>query len=488
MNSDPGRVRPDGNDVLREETVMEDERRQLFQASIFAGMSEGVMGIRFDGRIEIVNDAALEILGKTREELEGHSFAHCFFGEEINDGFTQSVLDAIYKKGQKLHSVVPYSTGSEIKQLRILSSYLVNNEERIGIVLVISDITELVELRDAIKAMEKIQELNRQLELRNRLLKETFGRYLSDDIVEEILESPDGWKLGGQKRVLTILMSDLRGFTMLCERMEPQDLVTMLNHYFSEMYEEIQRYNGTLIEFLGDGMFVIFGAPIRTDHHAANAVAAALAMQKRLIEVNKWNAERGYEHLDMGIGINTDETILGNIGSTKRTKYGVIGAAVNLAGRIESFTTGGQVLISPTTAAAIEEELLVDFTFKASPKGVKEPITITCVRGIGKPYDIYIPKKTVEMVPLERPEPVIFYSLEGKQVDDRMRKGSLLSVSETGAVLETDEKISLYDNLRMEIGGDLYAKAVALDGSKATLVFTAKPLDFDKWLKRILSR
>jgi adenylate cyclase len=109
------------------------------------------------------------------------------------------------------------------------------------------------------------------------------------------------------------MMSDLRGFTAMSERMNPQDLITMLNHYFGVMYEEIERYNGTLIEFMGDGMLVIFGAPVTTRTHASDAVAAALGMQKRMREVNKWNAERGYEPLEMGIGINTDEMILGNI-------------------------------------------------------------------------------------------------------------------------------------------------------------------------------
>ena len=110
-------------------------------------------------------------------------------------------------------------------------------------VLVISDITELTELRDAVRAAQTIRGLNRQLELRNRVLQETFGRYLSDDIVREILDSPEGWRLGGHRQRLTILMSDLRGFTAISERMEPQDLISMLNHYFSEMYEEIERFH-----------------------------------------------------------------------------------------------------------------------------------------------------------------------------------------------------------------------------------------------------
>ena len=365
------------------------KNRVFIQNSIITDMSEGVMAIRFDGKIVLVNDAGLDILCRRREELEGRSFASCFFAEEENEPFTDCVLDVIYRKGRRQERYVPYFANGAFKQLRIVSSYLKEEDKAVGVILVISDITELTQMRDAVKAMEKIRELNERLALRNRVLQETFGRYFSDDVAKEILDAPDGWKLGGQKRTLTIMMSDLRGFTMLCEKMQPQDLIAMVNHYFSEMYEEISRFKGTLIEFLGDGMFVIFGAPVATDSHASDAVAAAIGMQKRMKAVNEWNIERGYEPLSMGIGINTDSVILGNIGSERRAKYGVMGAAVNLAGRIESYTTGGEILISSSTRTLIREDLKVDYVRRVSPKGVQGDIMIYGVSGIGAPYSIF---------------------------------------------------------------------------------------------------
>ena len=236
--------------------------RQLIQNSIFSDMSEGAMAIRFDGVIELVNDAALQILGKQREDLEGRSFAMCFFEDEANDAFSQSVLDAVYLKGRRQESYVPYTAGGTVRQLRIVSSFLRHSGNAAGVILVISDITELTQMRDAVRAMEKIRGLNQQLELRNRVLQETFGRYLSDEVVREILDSPEGWKLGGQKRILTIMMSDLRGFTALSEHMDANDLITMLNHYLGAMTEVIQRYNGTIIEFIGDGIMAIFGGVV----------------------------------------------------------------------------------------------------------------------------------------------------------------------------------------------------------------------------------
>ena len=211
------------------------EREQIIQNNIIRDMAEGVMSVQSNGVIELVNQAALNILERERHELVGEPFAKAFFTEDENDEFIQSVLDAVYQKGRRLENFVQYRRGDRIKQLRILSSYLHEGETVIGIILVISDITELVEMRDAVKAMKTIQELNGKLEMRNRLLQETFGRYLSDEIVREILDSPDGWKLGGQKRTLTVMMSDLRGFTAMSERMNPQDLITMLNHYFGGM-------------------------------------------------------------------------------------------------------------------------------------------------------------------------------------------------------------------------------------------------------------
>jgi len=461
------------------------DRQQIIQTSVVRDLAEGVMVIGSDGIIEAVNEAALQILEKKRKDLLGKTLAAAFFTDDNNDEFIQAVLDAVYERGRQRESYLPFRVGGTVKQLRAVSSYLRDGEEVIGVILVISDITELVDLRDAIQAMNTIQNLNRQLELRNRVLQETFGRYLSDEIVSEILDSPEGWKLGGQKRTLTVMMSDLRGFTALSERMPPQDLITMLNHYFSQMYEEIERYHGTLIEFEGDGMLVIFGAPTPTETHASDAVAAALGMQKRMKEVNRWNREQWYEPIAMGIGINTDAMILGNIGSEKRTKYGVLGAAVNLTGRIESYTTGGQILISPGTRDAIPEELQIVNTLQVMPKGVDKEITISQVTGIGEPYGIYLDQEEMPELTEIAPYPVSFTVLEGKHTGREERRGQLTAVSEREALLETEEKLSAYDNLLLKVGDDLYAKVTEVGQKGFRICFTSRPRDFQTWLEKI---
>ena len=460
------------------------ERENRIRNSILSDMAEGVMALRFDGQIELVNEAALAILEKREDELVGRSLVQAFFDGEENDAFIQSVLDAVYEKGKQIECYVPYRTHKREKQLRIVSSCLREEGKVGGVLLVISDITELTEMRDAVKAMETIRALNEQLELRNRVLQETFGRYLSDEVVREILESPEGWTLGGQKRNLTVLMSDLRGFTQLSERMEPQDLITMLNHYFGEMYEEIERYHGTLIEFLGDGMMVIFGAPTPSQTHAADAVAAAISMQKRMEAVNRWNAERGYEALAMGIGINTDMMILGNLGSEKRTKYGVLGAAVNLAGRIESYTIGGQILLSPRTRAAVRSALTVRRVLPVQPKGVDGTIELFDVVGIGAPYELELPTGEHPLCPLPQPVPVRFATMEGKHSSAVELEGTITALSDQGAALRSEAALERFENLKLEIGGDLYAKVTDIRNGEARLRFTAKPRGFAAWLQR----
>ena len=170
------------------------ENRSTITSSIITDMAEGVAAIRYDGKIALVNDAALSILEMERRELEGHSFA-AFFADERNDAFTEIVVEAVRNKAIRQETYVPYFTGEVRKELRVVSSYLRDEGEVIGVVLVLSDITELSNLRDAVRAMEEIQALNKKLEIRNQLLKRTFGRYLSDDIVKEILDTPDGMKI-----------------------------------------------------------------------------------------------------------------------------------------------------------------------------------------------------------------------------------------------------------------------------------------------------
>ena len=434
--------------------------------SIVKDMAEGVITISADGVTTLVNDACKKILC-VDESIVGVSFAKTFFGREENDAFNQTILNAIYDHTTAQSSIVDYAVGEQIKKLYVTTSYLKESRTQIetedknvsdqsgdgsktennGIVVVINDLSELYELKDAVRAMEQIKALNGQLQLRNELISETFGRYLSDEIVEKLLNSPDGCKLGGEKQEVTIIMSDIRGFTAMSEMMPPVDLMAMLNHYLAVMTDIIQNYKGTIIEFIGDAIFAIFGAPITCENGAENAVKCAVEMQNAMEAVNQFNEEKGYPHLEMGIGINTGDVILGNIGSEKRAKYGVVGQNVNLAGRIEGYTVGGQVLASESTTSRIEK-LTYRSQHEIYPKGIKTPINVYDIASVG---EIICHTETDELVTTEPVEQIALHIFDGKYAREEAVMCHIIAKSKKR--LRLDHKMELYTNVKFEYHG-----------------------------------
>ena len=313
-------------------------------------------------------------------------------------------------------------------------------------------------------------EAQTQLEKANRLIRKTFGQYLSDDIVDAILERSEGAALGGEKRFVTIMMTDLRGFTAIGERLPAEEVVGIINIYLETMTEIILKYQGTIDEFIGDAIFVIFGAPILRDNDAKRAVACAVEMQLAMAEVNRRCREKGYPEVQQGIGINSGQIVVGNIGSKKRMKYGVVGKNVNLTARIESYTVGGQIFISESTMEECGQHLLrIDDRMEVMPKGVKKPITIYEVGGIKGEFDLFLPEKVdVDLLDLPRPIAIEFTVLEGKHAGDTRFKGAVDKIFENTAQISaevsveklTNLKISLLDDDGTEITSDVYAKVM----------------------------
>ena len=461
---------------------------ELLRDSAIANMAEGIILVDFLGTIIYVNKAALSILALSEEELTGQKFATVFLRDPRNDDFAQAVLDAIYERKQPDPVVVSYVAEENIRHLRVAASFLRDEiGDPAGLMIILADLSELMELKDAVKAMEYIGELNRQLAARNDLLSSTFGMFLSDEIVRELLDTPGGLVPGGKKRLLTVMMSDLRGFTAISERMDPGDLIAMLNHYLGVMTEIIQKRKGTIIEFIGDGILAIFGAPTASTTHAADAVAAALEMEAAMEEINRWNAGRNYPPLEMGIGINTGEVIVGNIGSEKRMKYGVVGQHVNICGRIESYTVGGQILISPDTREEIGVSLKIARELRVLPKGASGEMILSHVTGIGDPYGIYIHESDEVMAELAEPVPVCFYRLDGKHTLGEPYFGGLVSVGSGSAVLQTETDLKLFDNIQIRAGGRLSCKVTGMKDGKCVLQYTSIPSGYGKWIQEAVS-
>lgn len=222
-----------------------------------------------------------------------------------------------------------------------------------------------------------------ELYLRNEFIRKVFGQYVTNEVAESVLQNDGPLELGGERRRVTILMADLRGFTPMSEILAPELVVDALNSYLGGMTNVIMSYGGSIDNFIGDAIMAVFGVPVAKDDDAARAVACAIEMQNAMRDVNHLNVERGLPELAMGIGINTGEVIAGNIGSEQRMKYSVIGSPVNLAARIESFASGGQVLASDATHGEVADAVQTDGRLNVQLKGIEGTVPIHEIVGIG---------------------------------------------------------------------------------------------------------
>ena len=215
------------------------------------------------------------------------------------------------------------------------------------------------------------------IEKRGRYLKKAFSSYVSAELVDEIVKNPDLLKLGGEKREISILFSDIRGFTTLSESLSPEELVRLLNEYLAPMTRIVMEERGTLDKFIGDAVMAIYNAPLTVAGHAGHACRSALKMLDRLGELNAEFAKRGLPRIDIGIGINTGQAVVGNMGADMRFDYTAIGDNVNLASRLEGLNKyyGTHILVSESTRAQAE-----GFGFRevdlVRVKGKNEPVSV----------------------------------------------------------------------------------------------------------------
>jgi len=202
---------------------------------------------------------------------------------------------------------------------------------------------------------------------REEVARANYSRFLPEVVVKQMLENPDSFKLGGVSQTITILFADIRGFTRISEHAPPEKIVSLLNRYFSAMTEIIFAHGGTLDKYLGDGLMALFGAPTTTPDDASNALNAAVAMQRRMLGINRELHDEGFPEIGVGMGLHTGEVIVGYIGSDRRSEYTAIGDTVNTSSRLESNALGGEILLSDATAKAAHSR------YKLKPR---DPITV----------------------------------------------------------------------------------------------------------------
>ncbi len=418
------------------------------QARYFVEKSDdGICVISTSGELLMANPVAEKILGISAED-------HLKIWKSIpyvedNDDLIQMFIDTVTSKLQSHEAIVDYvNYEGERHNLHIRLTYY--KEELAAYLLVITDLTKLIRTEAA------------------------FARYTSPDIADYVLTTSEGQKRGGVSQEVTVLLSDLRGFTAISASLPPQDLIDLLNHYFEQMVAVIERYGGTVIEFLGDGIFVLFGAPKDLPDHASRAVRCAIEMQNCMQEVNAWNQEHGYPKLEMGIGINSGTVVVGNIGSEKKMKYGCVGAAVNLTGRLEGLTVGGQTLVSENTKNLIPEKFEYVSEDSFFPKGGTKAVSYYEVTGIGD--DLFIQREEEEIIWKSTSEVSCpLFLLEGKTVIEKEHSCRIIKRSEDGryALIRAELELPERSNIMLKENGDRkYAKALKKEDDGFIICFT----------------
>jgi class 3 adenylate cyclase/HAMP domain-containing protein len=334
-------------------------------------------------------------------------------------------------------------------------------------------------VREIAHLASSFNEMGRQLtdyiEKRD-FIRDTFGRYVTAEVVKRLLEDRGALELGGETREVSILMSDLRGFTAITADMHPEQVIIFLNRYLGKMIEILVDHRAVIDEIIGDGILAFFGAPEPLDDHPARAVACALHMQTAMEEINRLNQADGLPHLRMGIAVNTGLVVVGNIGSEQRAKYSIVGSQVNFTGRMESYTVGGQVLISASTYERLGNLVEVQGTMQVQMKGVPLPATLYDVRGLGGAEAIRLKARHDILITLTTPLAIQVFLIKEKILRDASGRAWLTHLCDTSAQITLEGELHAWDDVRLHLLGETGAVVGKMYGK----VMAVRPLG-DPW-------
>jgi len=328
---------------------------KAFNENVMQSIATGVFTTNLMGEINHVNRTAVSILNFDKEYIIGNHYGYIFeSNEQILELISKCELESITVS----ESQVQLQFDEKTTTVNISVSPLLNDfNQPLGTVV----------------ALEDLSNINK--------LKSTFKKYVSNQIVDQLLENEDLLSLGGQEQDATILFSDIRGFTSLSENMTPNEVVETLNDYFNQMIEIIFKYNGILDKIIGDELMVIYGVPKSNIQDSENAVLTAIEMQEKLIAFNQDRCINLKKPIKVGIGVNSGSVISGNIGSTDQMDFTVIGDSVNLASRLCSSAEAGQIIISDAVWNKIKH-LQTFKSKKLSPIKVKGKAKVISIKEI----------------------------------------------------------------------------------------------------------
>lgn len=291
---------------------------------------------------------------------------------------------------------------------------------------------------------------------------------------------------GSESRRVTVLMSDLRGFTGISEKITATEMMAMLNRYYERMTAIILRHGGSIDKFMGDAIMVIFGAPFALENEVESAMACAIEMQMAMEEFNAENNANGMVALHMGIGISTGEVVAGNLGSRLHSEYTVIGDPVNLASRVEAHSLRGQILLSETTYQLARDLIDIGDVNEVSVKGKKDSVRMYELLALRGRHNLTAPKREIRNSPrVEVDTPLVFHILDGKSVLPAEHIGRVVDISYGGMFVVSPVGLAPFEDIKLSLslslmGGELaeiYAKVLRVtlvDGEyKCPVEFTS---------------
>lgn len=338
------------------------KQQEQTQRDMLRSLTNGVFSVDRAGRIIAANESAKELVGLAPDaQVEGQLVRDLMDLEKGDfDAWMQRALEAKDEKSRNQYYpdlTLQETSGGEQHSINLSIN-------------TIADAVDPTQVSGVLVVMEDISDEKR--------LKLTMSRYMSEEIARQLFENPDAAKMGGDRKEVSVLFSDIRSYTTLTESMTAEEVVIMLNEYFEAMVEAVFNYKGTLDKYIGDAIMAVYGSPLPLDDHAWMAVQTALEMRERLVDFNIKRKEKDLLPIRIGIGLNSDTVISGNIGSSKRMEFTAIGDGVNLGSRLESASKqyGTDIIISEYTYAPCRDRVWARELDRVRVKGKNKPVSI----------------------------------------------------------------------------------------------------------------
>ena len=348
------------------EYVRKIEALERYQKNIFSSMSDFLITTNPDGSIHYFNEAAAERLGLTESDI-GEKLSSCF-----DRKLTKKALNAIAKADEKDSSILGLEGilkkgGDNIDYSLNVTPLKGKRGKKEGLTLLFKDQSAEIEAKNRMSlAIEE-----------RRVIKDMFSRYLSQDIVSHLIESPELVSPGGSKKTATVFFADIRGYTAFSETQEPENIIDILNEYFREAVEIVIDYGGYIDKFIGDCIMAAWGVPISGGKDdAVNAVQCAVEIQRLVASKHRKFFHGQAESLKIGIGMHTGPLVAGNLGSSRRMDYSMIGDTVNLAARLEGVAGADEIIITDSTRKMLDDRFSLEKRTPVRVKGKKAPIEI----------------------------------------------------------------------------------------------------------------